>query len=55
MLFTWTIQHFFSACQNLSSMNVFRAQADCTFILPWELSAKELRQLPTKMPQHGTT
>jgi hypothetical protein len=29
---------------------VFRAQADCTFILPSELPAKELRLLPRKMP-----
>jgi hypothetical protein len=29
---------------------VFRAQADCTFILPLELSTEELRHLPRKMP-----
>jgi hypothetical protein len=29
---------------------VFRAQADWTFILPSELSTKELRHLPRKMP-----
>jgi hypothetical protein len=34
---------------------VFRAQADCTFILPPELPAKELCHLPRKMPPRGTT
>jgi hypothetical protein len=34
---------------------VFRVQADWTFILPSELPAKELRHLPRKMPQRGTT
>jgi hypothetical protein len=34
---------------------VFRAQADWTLILPLELLAKELRQLPRKMPPRDTT
>jgi hypothetical protein len=34
---------------------VFRAQADWTFILPSELSEKELCHLPRKMPPRGTT
>jgi hypothetical protein len=34
---------------------VFRAQAEWTFILPSEFSAKELRHLPRKMPPRGTT
>jgi hypothetical protein len=34
---------------------VFGAKADCTFILPSEFSAKELRHLQRKMPPHGTT
>jgi hypothetical protein len=34
---------------------VFRAQADWTFILPSELPAKELYHLLRKMPLCGTT
>jgi hypothetical protein len=34
---------------------VFRAQADCTFILPSRFLPKELRHLPRKMPPRGTT
>jgi hypothetical protein len=34
---------------------MFSAQADWTFILPSELPAKVLRQLPRKMPPRGTT
>jgi hypothetical protein len=34
---------------------VFKAQADWTLILPFELPAKELSHLPRKMPLHGTT
>jgi hypothetical protein len=35
--------------------DVKRVQAGWTFILPSELSAKELRHLPRKMPKPGTT
>jgi hypothetical protein len=34
---------------------VFRAQADWTFILPSELPAKELFHLPRKMPRGTCT
>jgi hypothetical protein len=33
---------------------VFRPETDWTFILLWELPAKELRHLPRKMPPRGT-
>jgi hypothetical protein len=39
----------------LQLYRVFGTQSDWIFILPSELSAKELRHLPRKMPPRGTT
>jgi hypothetical protein len=39
----------------VSIYRVFRAQAEWTLILLSELSAEELRHLPSKIPPPGTT
>jgi hypothetical protein len=40
----------FCAQKHATKYRVFRAQTDWTFILPSDLSTKELRHLPRKMP-----